>query len=67
MPKNPIEELQALAATLPSVREQFKTDVANVCSEVNIIATQIAGAIGEVSIEEAKKAIIREFTAKLTK
>jgi hypothetical protein len=59
------EELQRLAEMFPRARRQFEMEVEATCLEVTNIAQQISSAIGEVSIDEAKDAIIREFTERL--
>lgn len=59
------KELQEMAQQLPRVRIQFAMEVEATCLEVTNIAQQISSAIGDVSIDEAKDAIIREFARRL--
>ncbi len=65
--KKEISELQALAAKLPNARQQFIRDVNTAAGHVSNIAESVANAIGEISIDEAKDAMVREFAAKLLK
>lgn len=57
--------LDALAAQFPAARWQFEMAVECAALEVTAIAKQISSAIGDISIAEAKDAIIREFIARL--
>mgnify|MGYP001593107594 CR=1 FL=1 len=59
------QQLEALAAQFPRARRQFEMEVEQAALEVIAIAKQISSAIGEVSISEAKDAIVREFTKRL--
>ena len=61
----PHEELRKLADQFPRARREFEMEVEATALEVTEIAKQISGAIGEISIDEAKDAIIREFTTRL--
>jgi len=62
-----LQDLQALAAELPRSRQQFIRDVENAAARIVDIARQIAPAIGEISLDEAKDATVREFASKLLK
>ncbi len=59
------EELKALAAKFPEARWRFEMAVEAAALEVTEIAKQISSAIGEISVAEAKAAIVREFTERL--
>lgn len=59
------KELAELAASLPRTRAYFEMAVEATALEVTNIAQQISGAIGEISVDEAKQAIIKEFTKRL--
>lgn len=50
---------------LPKARWAFEMQVEAVSLEVTDIAKQISSALGEVSIDELKDAIIREFTKRM--
>lgn len=50
---------------LPKARAAFEMQVEAVSLEVTNIAKQISSALGEVSIDELKDAIIREFIDRL--
>lgn len=60
-----LSALQDVAAQLPRSRTQFVRDVEAAATYAVDTAKQISGAIGEVSIDEAKDTIVREFAAKL--
>lgn len=59
------DEYLDLIGKLPKHRAAFEMQVEAVCAEVAHIAKDIASAIGEVSVDEAKQAIIEEFTKRL--
>jgi len=61
----PEQRLRDIIDSLPGIRAKFEMEVEASALEVTDIAKQISGAIGEVSIKEAKDTIIREFTERL--
>ena len=61
----PFHNLDDIKAALPSIRARFEMEVESTCLEVTNIAKQISSAIGEISIDEAKGAIIREFIKRI--
>ena len=62
MPFNSIDEIREY---LPKARAAFEMQVEAVSLEVTDIAKQISSALGEVSIDELKNAIIREFEKRM--
>lgn len=50
---------------LPKTRAAFEMQVETVSLEITDIAKQVSSALGEVSIDELKDTIIREFTKRL--
>ena len=52
---------------LINAREKFEMEVEATALEVTEIAKHISRAIGDVSVDEAKDVIIREFTERLKK
>jgi hypothetical protein len=61
------DELDKLVGQFPNTRWQFEMHVEAAALEVIDIAKQISGAIGEISLDEAKDAIIREFAERVRK
>ena len=59
-------DLQNVAVQLPRSRLQFIRDVEAAATHAVDTAKQIAPAIGEISIDEAKEATVREFADKLS-
>lgn len=59
------KELESLVNQFKKARNKFEFDVAEASLKATQLAKNISGAIGEVSIIEAKQAIIREFASKL--
>ncbi len=62
---NERKQLQDLASQFPAARWQFEMAVEAAALEVTEIAKQISSAIGEISVAEAKDAIVREFSTRL--
>lgn len=60
-----VNELKQIASQLPEARRKFEMSVSRACLEVADIAREITPAIGEISIEEAKEVILREFNNRL--
>lgn len=60
-----ISELQNIAATLPLARNKVVRDVEIAAAHIIDVAKEIVPAIGEISVDEAKDAIVREFANKL--
>ena len=57
--------LEEIKKALPTYRAAFEMQVEVASLEVTEIAKQISSALGEVSIDELKDTIIREFTQKI--
>lgn len=57
--------LKRLAGELTKIRWQFEMNVEAAALEVTAIAKDISSAIGEISIDEAKEAIVKEFRKRL--
>ena len=62
MPLNNISEIKE---ALPRIRRRFEMDVESASIEVTEIAKRVSEAIGEISIDEAREAIIQEFRERL--
>jgi len=60
-------ELEKLMGTVPKIRNQFEKDVEIACVEAINVSKKISGAIGDISIDEAKQHIIKSFTEKIIK
>lgn len=63
----PFESLDEIKKALPQIRARFEMEVEAAALEVTHIAKDISSAIGEISITEAKAAIVREFIDRLSK
>jgi hypothetical protein len=61
-PKNILDEIVESATFY---RRRFEMEVEATCLEIIEMAKQISPAIGEISINEAKEAITKEFTKRL--
>lgn len=61
----PQDELKVLARQLPKYRAAFEMQVEAVALEITEIAKDVSSALGDVSIDELKDAIVREFTKRL--
>jgi len=61
----PEQDLRSIIASLPTVRARFEMHVEAAALEVTQIAKDISSAIGEISVDEAKQVIVREFTKRL--
>ena len=59
------QELDKIKKRINLAQGAFPMAVEAICIEIIDMANQIAPAIGEVSIDEAKEVIIREFTNKM--
>ena len=59
------QKLQNLMTSISDARWQFEMAVEATCLEITDIAKQISPAIGDISIDEAQDAIIREFIKRL--
>ena len=46
-------------------RKKFEDSVRAACTEVIEMSKEVASTIGEISVAEAKRAIIQEFTLRL--
>lgn len=57
--------LNEIKEYLPKARAAFEMQVECVCLEITAIAKDISPSLGEVSIDELKDAIIREFTKRI--
>lgn len=62
---NEREEIDNLKVKFEAARWQFEMSVEAAALEVTDISKQISSAIGEISVLEAKDAIIREFSKRL--
>ena len=62
----PFTSLKDIIEQLPISRKAFEVEVERVAREVTDEAKKISPAIGEISIQEAKAAVIREFTERLS-
>jgi len=56
-----VRELKNLQQKLNNAQMSFELETLRACEELVKLATQIAPAIGEISIAEAKLVIVREF------
>lgn len=61
----PFESIDEIKKALPGIRARFEMEVEAAALEVTQIAKDISSAIGEISITEAKEAIIKEFNERL--
>lgn len=61
----PFNNLDDIKKALPDIRWKFEMEIEASALEVISIAKQISSAIGEISIIEAKQAIITEFAKRL--
>lgn len=59
------ESIDEIKKALPGIRAKFEMEVEAASLEVTQIAKDISLAIGEISIIEAKAAIVREFIERL--
>lgn len=59
------EELEKIKKRMNLARGALPMAVEAICCEIILLSNDIAPAIGEISIDEAKEAIIREFTNKM--
>ena len=65
-PPEPVKtEAEILREMLLKARRQFEKDVEDVAVEIVVMAKQISQALGEVSVDELKTSMIREFEIKL--
>lgn len=62
----PFTSLKDIIEHLPIARKAFEVDVERAAQHAIESAKKISSAIGEISIDEAKAAIIREFTELLS-
>jgi hypothetical protein len=60
-----VDSLDDLKRLLPKARWAFEMQVEAVSLEVTAIAKQISSALGEVSIDELKEAVIQEFIKRI--
>lgn len=61
----PFHSLNEIKEFLPLARSAFEMQVESVSLEVTDIAKQISSTLGEVSIDELKNVIIKEFTRRM--
>jgi len=60
-----IELVKGLSKQIIDARWQFEMCIEAACLEITDIAKQISPAIGEISVEEAKRAILNEFIKRI--
>lgn len=61
----PLNTLDEIREWLPKGRAAFEMQVESVSLEITDIAKQISPTLGEVSLDELKDIIIREFTKRI--
>lgn len=62
---SPFRSIDEIKEFLPKARAAYEMQVEAVALEVTDIAKQISSSLGEVSIDELKSVIIREFTKRM--